>query len=1563
MSSQYRNQFFSYFVEKTLPGTSLPHQTMSWETFDRTQRAAPEDYKQVDVYHDSILIQCKKESQKNQEMYILKSDSFSTEQETKETTQISLAPRFLFSIPSQNGFSSVDGVPLFHLLNQLASKNFYYQLDEFPLKMDTMSEMSPSDDFFDITLPVDKGDIPPFVKISSFHQSTNPNKTGIQIPSSFLSNSNSPQLNQLAGVTVPTYLPTGMISPPLSEKIDRFIEGQSFSREVETQKEYYSQIALLQNYFQELFYQNSLPPPESADLSSEKSSLNDTNQNSFIKTLELAKYSSDDILEVLSEVSPIQSTELIKPRRMSGYVYPDMDTSKVWSLGIQFYSQIRHLVAPSEIGIKINLPPSFAFNSPTVYFLPKSQNPQLKVKTYFGPEFLEEANYVGVVIGKDRKTDDIAVTNKNQIRHWAYSYFGHGNALTDRRDGFFGINYEKGTQVGDSTAGFQNTKMNQLVKETPSMRQKLVSRRTPNQSAPVPKPPCFEYFPVIIPRTEVAIPKFDEAQWEIIKDQSSKGQFNIPTIRVPQATQNEVEWPRTRLDYPFNPRVSQLFSRFKQPAKTRDPGYVTRNNLPIFIHFSPSIPALTTESITAKSRFDQTYKKVTSVYDASPQDGFTVSKYLNFFSGPFTENREPLTLNSWLFITQFSVALFIFKSIQEVYTLYGKEVVSYFLELAATFGQVDPEVREFLEDVQTEKSYRVLTKVKDRFQDFVGMEEIIDEFADIVWFLRNSGRFFQAATNLPTGILLVGPPGTGKTLLARALAGESQVPVLVESGSSMTNPNSKMSPSERVKMVFDKARELAPCILFIDEIDTLGPSRDILQSTKGELTTIGDAYHLVAQEEKGPLAESNENEFIEQLKTAQPDVEEYATEDDDPDIPKENLAVQKLIDQMQGRKRKVTFLTQLLMELDGLQSRTGVIVIGATNRPDALDSALLRPGRFDRKVFVKLPGKEKRIEILQFYGKRVGFQEPISWDYLANRTMYFSSADLAALMNESAIQAIFNNTVHTIETIEKGIDLVTSYSVDKMKLKRKFFKDPYFVGRFAYYQAGKAVLHSLLENHPPAVVLYLWPRVKNARHGRIKDRILFNSPFRADLETRLVGFYAGKAAEMVLVGSNYKNYSKVWQSDLGGDELQYASALAYSMVDKWYLYAKRISSRRAMTKLQSDRNLREIKFIERIEKLKVLFEDFMSRMDRQSYDRKEELESPQDLERWGYLPWWQREVAEQVGTLDKGYAEWYRIRVYDPKRIKWNLEIPPSDKHYHENDRARSLSTQSTVDLNQAYEIDRDYVYHSLIMNCFNRAFRLVDKHRELVDIFADYLVRNEILRQDEITKRVNQYLSKYPKIEETKQSIAEKKELRQMSVDEATLKDQRFRVIDKSWGPESRRPLSRFIDFDAISVHKEKIADIQYPEYDPFGIVPMNPFVYFPFRVFALLVNMIEQARLEEGPRDILYIVFLMRFVDPRPSIYPEPYDLNPFFELNFRLFQLLLDMIAQADLTMPPEKGELNRPKAQVLLRDILYLTVIARFSQVKISHFRKYLAIGIPMARLSEPETQSDTPEKNT
>ncbi|AFZ21756.1 ATP-dependent metalloprotease FtsH [Allocoleopsis franciscana PCC 7113] len=356
------------------------------------------------------------------------------------------------------------------------------------------------------------------------------------------------------------------------------------------------------------------------------------------------------------------------------------------------------------------------------------------------------------------------------------------------------------------------------------------------------------------------------------------------------------------------------------------------------------------------------------------------------------------------------------------------------------------------------------------FNDVAGIEEAKEELQEVVTFLKQPERFTAVGARIPKGVLLVGPPGTGKTLLAKAIAGEAGVPFFSISGSEFVEMFVGVGAS-RVRDLFKKAKENAPCLVFIDEIDAVGRQRG---------AGIGG-----------------------------------------------------------GNDEREQTLNQLLTEMDGFEGNTGIIIIAATNRPDVLDTALLRPGRFDRQVIVDAPDMKGRVGILDVHARNKKLAPEVSIETIARRTPGFTGADLANLLNEAAIltarrrkEAItmleINDAVDRVVAGMEGTPLVDS------KSKRLI----------AYHEIGHAIVGTLVKDHDPVQKVTLIPRgqaqgltwfTPNEEQGLIT---------RAQLKARITGALGGRAAEEEIFG-----YSEV-TTGAGGD-LQQVTGMARQMVTRF----------------------------------------------------------------------------------------------------------------------------------------------------------------------------------------------------------------------------------------------------------------------------------------------------------------------------------------------------------------------------------------------------------------------------
>lgn len=649
------------------------------------------------------------------------------------------------------------------------------------------------------------------------------------------------------------------------------------------------------------------------------------------------------------------------------------------------------------------------------------------------------------------------------------------------------------------------------------------------------------------------------------------------------------------------------------------------------------------------------YKKIPSIFSkSSVKRGVT--------------NWEPLTANSWLVISQLSFAIFIFQILKNLADNYGRELLGYLLDLVAALGFLDESLKQEIELLmgRRDKGFRIIPQSSKTFNDIVGVQKFLPELYEVIWYLRNSARDFTLSGALPRGVLLTGPPGTGKTLLVQALAGEANVPVIVLSGSSLIEPGE--IASTKLELVFQEARQIAPCVVFIDEIDTLAPKRTgVVQN---------------------PMAHDDIVDFLNSFEQFNPEstLERLETE------------VQEAEAESQGKlsnqdtSQQLSLLTQLLIELDGIRGRDGVLVIGATNRLDILDPALLRPGRFDQIIEVGLPNKQKRIDILKFYGEKLGYQANIPWNYLGERTVGFSAADLATLMNESALKAILNQKeiIHTLQTIEHGIDRLTTSETEKptiLKLEAKgnlSIDSKLSLLRFAYYQAGKIVVSSILKEHPKIVFAALWPRCPNIRSLEITTNLqttVFQFARLSEINDRLVGCYAGKAAEFLFL-EKFASYRSSQRSTLGLEDLLFGQTLAYALLEKFLFYSKKSYNQQTIALPE---NINELEFPEMLEKL-ALYEELVETMEYPPFEKALEEDTSSLTEKltiyddWEpqsnyFVPWWQQEASDALEFGERNFHNWTRIYLENPERSYRNVEWRPYDEFYHTDTALKNVKT------------------------------------------------------------------------------------------------------------------------------------------------------------------------------------------------------------------------------------------------------------------------------------------------
>ena len=329
------------------------------------------------------------------------------------------------------------------------------------------------------------------------------------------------------------------------------------------------------------------------------------------------------------------------------------------------------------------------------------------------------------------------------------------------------------------------------------------------------------------------------------------------------------------------------------------------------------------------------------------------------------------------------------------------------------------------------------------FKDVAGQDEAKESLQEVVDFLHNPGKYTSVGAKLPKGALLVGPPGTGKTLLAKAVAGEAKVPFFSLSGSAFVEMYVGVGAS-RVRDLFKQAQQMAPCIIFIDEIDAIGKSRD---------------------------------------------------------------------NQMGGNDEREQTLNQLLAEMDGFESNKGLVLLAATNRPEILDPALLRPGRFDRRIVVEKPDLKGRVDVLKVHSKDVKMDETVNLEEIALATSGAVGSDLANMINEAAINAVkHGRNAVSLSDLFEAVEVVL---VGKEKKDRIMSQEERRI--VSYHEVGHALVSALQKDAEPVQKITIVPRTMGAL-GYVmqtpEEEKYLNT--KKELQAMLVGLLAGRAAEEVV---------------------------------------------------------------------------------------------------------------------------------------------------------------------------------------------------------------------------------------------------------------------------------------------------------------------------------------------------------------------------------------------------------------------------------------------------------------
>ena len=361
------------------------------------------------------------------------------------------------------------------------------------------------------------------------------------------------------------------------------------------------------------------------------------------------------------------------------------------------------------------------------------------------------------------------------------------------------------------------------------------------------------------------------------------------------------------------------------------------------------------------------------------------------------------------------------------------------------------------------------------FNDVAGEDEAKELLTEIVDFLHNPGKYQEIGAVCPKGALLVGPPGTGKTLLAKAVAGEAGVPFFSISGSEFVEMFVGMGAS-KVRDLFKQANEKAPCIVFIDEIDTIGKKRD----SQG----------------------------------------------------------------FSGNDEREQTLNQLLTEMDGFDASKGVVILGATNRPDTLDPALLRPGRFDRRIPVELPDLKGREEILKVHARKIKIGDDVDFNAIARAASGASGAELANMVNEAALRAVRENRKFVTQSdLEESIEVVIAGYQKKNKVLST--KERLIV---AYHEIGHALVAALQTNSAPVTKITIIPRTSGALGYTMQvDEEERNLMSKEEIENKIATLTGGRCAEELVFDSITTGAS---------NDIEQATKLARAMITRFGMSGK-----------------------------------------------------------------------------------------------------------------------------------------------------------------------------------------------------------------------------------------------------------------------------------------------------------------------------------------------------------------------------------------------------------------------
>lgn len=435
------------------------------------------------------------------------------------------------------------------------------------------------------------------------------------------------------------------------------------------------------------------------------------------------------------------------------------------------------------------------------------------------------------------------------------------------------------------------------------------------------------------------------------------------------------------------------------------------------------------DKITFTDKTEKKYYKTGYLYDPELIDELQ-AQGITKYGSPIVEKASPI----FTFIVSWILPLVIMIGIGQLLMRQMTKKMGGGMGNAMSFGKSNAKVY-------------VPSETGIQFKDVAGEDEAKEILQEIVDFLHNPGKYTEIGAKMPKGALLVGPPGTGKTLLAKAVAGEANVPFFSISGSEFVEMFVGMGAA-KVRDLFNQANEKAPCIVFIDEIDTIGKKRD-----------------------GGGMGGNDEREQT---------------------------------------------LNQLLTEMDGFDGKKGVVILAATNRPESLDPALLRPGRFDRRVPVELPDLKGRAEILQVHAKNIRISDNVDFEAIGRMASGASGAELANMINEAALRAVRDGRKFVTQAdLEESVEVVIAGYQKKNKILSD--KEKLIV---SYHEVGHAMVAALQTHSAPVTKITIIPRTSGALGYTMQvDEGERNLMSKEELENRIATFTGGRVAEDLIFHS------------------------------------------------------------------------------------------------------------------------------------------------------------------------------------------------------------------------------------------------------------------------------------------------------------------------------------------------------------------------------------------------------------------------------------------------------------